>query len=84
MTTIIIRTPKDSDARKIVSFLKDMKTISEIRINKSDTKLKISDFSISGRSATDEELDELTVAMEASPKQSVNLALKKVKKHFGG
>lgn len=65
METLILQTDNNEATREILDFIKKMKSVKFVSVEKSDEKLNAQDWASPGRYASDSEIETLAIAMES-------------------
>lgn len=65
METLILQTDNNEATKEILDFIKKMKSVKFVSVEKSDEKLNDLDWASPGRHASDSEIESLAIAMES-------------------
>lgn len=65
METLILQTDNNEATREILDFIKKMKSVTFVSVERSDEKLNDHDWASPGRYASDSEIETLAIAMES-------------------
>lgn len=65
METLILQTDNKEATREILDFIKKMKSVTFVSVERSDEKLNDHDWASPGRYASDSEIETLAIAMES-------------------
>ena len=64
METLILQTDNNEATKEILDFIKKMKSVKFVSVEKSDEKLNDHDWASPGRHARDSEIESLAIAMD--------------------
>ena len=65
METLILQTDNDEATKEILDFIKKMKSVKFVSVEKSEEKLNDHDWASPGRYASDSEIESLSIAMDS-------------------